>query len=74
MNEDKINAFFVMVILHLINQSKLKGTIMTNKQRKELSFRSRVHHGIKKRIKNNRRSIRIDVRKQLRLIAREEST
>ena len=46
---------------------------MTKEERKALSFRSRVHHGIKKRIKNNSRSIRIDVRKQLRLIAREES-
>lgn len=46
---------------------------MKKEERNELRFRASVHHGIKKKIKEERRATRHDVKKQLKQIAREES-
>ena len=46
---------------------------MSKEERRELRLRSRVHHGIKKRIKEDQRAKRHSVREQLKQIAREES-
>jgi hypothetical protein len=44
-----------------------------NEERKELRLRSRVHHGIKRKIKQATRATRHNIKEQLKEIAREES-
>jgi len=47
---------------------------MKNQEIKALQkLRNSVHRGIKKRIKNDQRSVRHNVRQQLKIISREES-
>jgi hypothetical protein len=46
---------------------------MKKEDRRELRFKASVHHGIKKRIKSERRATRHNIKEQLKEIAREES-